>query len=386
MNTSYTSLPLLTIWAHSFCRSTLATYLSLASLDQTSVEIVMCGKIDPELRAKSGFDSAEFTDAKFVALQPTIAEAISLLKARPARLHMFTAYHGNTLFQALLDAAVESGISYFIGAEAPQNMEKTIFRRVAKEIYIPTILHWRVKRSIACSRFFVCYSGLARRRLRQVGWPDEKIEAFGYYPPSLCSARPDLALPERPEATRDEPLHFLATGTHCRHKSPKTLVEAAALLKDEGLGDKFRCTIAGRGMQTAAMQAIVRRKALPVAFPGFVKLETLMLLYRTADVFVGTGIEEPWGIRVNDAIQLGCPTIISTGMGAHSDIRDHSLGWIYSSGSAQELARVMRSLIEDRRILQRINQRLVCNDDLSPPKQSKRLLEIIERGLGTKAV
>lgn len=376
------SLPPLTIWAHSFCRSTLATYLSLASLYQNSVEIVMCGKSDPELRVKAGFKSAEFSEAKFVAVEPTICEAVSLLKARTGRLHMFTAYHGSNVFHALLKEAVVSGLSYFIAAEAPQNMEATPLRRVAKEVFIPTILRWQVSSSIAHSQLFVCYSGEAPGRLRQVGWPDRKIEAFGYYPPSLHAARPDLVMPERPDATQNVPLHFLATGTHCPHKSPQTLVDAAEILNDEGLGDRFRCTISGSGVQTAAMKKKVTNKHLPVDFPGFVSLEELMTLYRCADVFVATGVNEPWGIRVNDAIQLGCPTIISTGMGAHTDVTKYRFGWVYPKGSAQELAKVMRQLIEGRQALQQVNRYLVGNESFSPLTQAKRLLEIIEGRLG----
>jgi len=372
----------LTIWAHSFCRSTIATYLSVASLYPTDVEIVMCGKPDPELRAKAGFQSSEFADAEFVAMAPTIDEALSLLKARPDRIHMFTAYHGSNVFRALLKEAEMTGISYFIAAEAPQNMEKNILRRLAKEIYIPTLLRWQVRSSIAHSMFFVCYSGNALTRLKQVRWPDGKFEAFGYYPPSLHAARPAMSLPERPDATRNEPLHFLATGTHCPHKSPLTLVDAAAILKEEGLSNRFYCTISGSGAQTAEMKEKVAKLNLPVDFPGFVSLEELITLYRRVDVFVGTGVDEPWGIRANDAIQLGCPTIISTGMGAHIDVAKHRLGWPYPKGSARELATIMRHLIEDRTKVQQVNQRLVGNQSLSPLAAAKRLLRIIECRLG----
>ena len=44
------SLPPLTIWAHTLCRSTLATYLALARDYGTDVEIIICGNANPKHR------------------------------------------------------------------------------------------------------------------------------------------------------------------------------------------------------------------------------------------------------------------------------------------------------------------------------------------------
>lgn len=371
------TLPPLTIWAHTLCRSTLATYLALAQNYGEDVEIAICGKASPEHRKKAGFDATEFPGADFVALEPSIGEALTLLRARPDRLHMFAAYHGTPLAEALLAEAVDMGAKYFIAAEAPQNMQKDPLRRVVKELWIPTLLRWRVRRSVANSLFFVCYSGEAAGRLHQVGWPKSKIEPFGYYPPSLASARPDLDLPERPDATRNGPLRFLATGIHDDHKSPVTLVKAVAILKADGLGDRFRCTIAGDGKQSGRMRQMAEEESLPVDFPGFVSLEELIRLNREADVFVGTGVDEPWGIRINDAIQLGCPTICSKGMGAYTDVLRYNAGWVYESGSPKDLARVMRSLIEDRVAVQQVNTHLSASAEFSSESQARRLLQII---------
>jgi glycosyltransferase involved in cell wall biosynthesis len=129
---------------------------------------------------------------------------------------------------------------------------------------------------------------------------------------------------------------------------------------------------------------MVAQYNLPVEFPGFVSLEELITLYRCADVFVGTGVDEPWGIRVNDAIQLGCPAIISNGMGAHIDVAKNRLGWVYPKRSARELAKVMRHLCEDRKMVQQLNHRVEVNQSLSPVIQANRLLGIIERRLGSE--
>ena len=345
----------------------------------------MCGKSDPDLRARAGFRSSEFSSAKFVSQEPTIEGAKALLNARADRLHAFTAYHGSDFFEALISEAVKLEAQFFIAAEAPQNMQKNVLRRMMKEVWIPTLLRWRVRRSVANSLFFVCYSGEATSRLHQVGWPRSKIEPFGYYPPNLASARPDLVLPERLDATRDAPLHFLATGMHDDHKSPMTMVEAAKILKAEGLGNLFHCTIAGQGKQSAKMHRAAQKSGLPIVFPGFVSLEELIYLYRRADVFVGTGGDEPWGIRINDAIMLGCPAICSTGMGAYTEVMRYNSGWAYESGSPMDLARVMRKLIEDRDAVQKVNRHLTVTSDFSPEIQGQRLLQIIEHRFSREA-
>ena len=122
---SKTTLPPITIWAHSFCRSTLATYQAFGAIYPFGCEIVMCGQVNPELRARAGFVSEEFAEMNFVAVEPSINEAIALLEARSERLHMFTAYHGSDLFRALLDYATAGKMNFFVAAEAPQNMEYT---------------------------------------------------------------------------------------------------------------------------------------------------------------------------------------------------------------------------------------------------------------------
>lgn len=376
-----TCLPPLTIWAYSFCRSTLATYLSLAAIYPGNVEIVVCGKVDPENRARSGFRSQEFSDADFAAINPSIDEAVALLKARSQRIHMFTGYHGSAVFEALLKEATATHMAYFIAAEAPHNMERTYLRSIAKKIYIPTVLRRRVARFIKQSLFFVCYSGNSSKRLKEIGWPEERVEEFGYYPPSLQSARPNLTLPKRSNAQHGGPIHFLATSTHCRHKSPKTLIDAVEILVNKGYGDQFRCTVAGSGLQTDAMTDQVAKLGLPVTFPGFVSLEELITLYRTADIFVGTGVEEPWGIRINDAIQLGCPSIVSSGMGAWVAVEKFHLGWVYRAGSASDLAGLMCRLIENRSEIQSVNQRLQEDYSLAPHIQARQLLNIIKRRL-----
>ena len=376
-----TSSTPLTVWAHSYCRSTLATYLALADQYPCSVEIVVCGKADPALRVRTGFQSREFDEAYFKRVGPTVTEALDMLASRREHVHMFCAYHGSAFFEALLRKAIVLGLPYFIASEAPQNMEQPLLRRMLKELYIRTVLRFRVRRTIRESQFIVCYSGYAPNRLRQVGWPQSKIEEFGYYPPSLLEARPELSIPKRRNALRDDPMHFLLSGTHCRHKSPMTLIEAVEILERRGLAGRFKCTVTGVGFQTLRMEERSLELELPILFRGLVDLEELIALYATVDVFVATGVNEPWGIRVNDALQLGCPALVSAGMGAVTLVQDSGLGWSYPPGSSEALANTMQDLIEHPAKVKITQERLRQDESISPTAQAQRLAKIIQRRL-----
>ncbi|MEF2554486.1 glycosyltransferase family 4 protein [Aurantimonas sp. A2-1-M11] len=370
-----------TIWGHSYCRSTAATYLALKDIYPAEIDVVICGAADPGLRLHAGFRSDEFPQESFLAVAPSMEDALRILTERARGIHMFCAYHGNPLYKRLLDTALALNVEYVIASEAPENMEKNVFGRVAKEAFIRTYLRYKVEKYIKGSRFIVSFSGDSTDRLRQVGWPLSKIEKFGYYPPPLISARPEMVLPQRPAPCRPGPLIFLLSGTHCRHKSPATLVDAAEHLVRWGLGDQFRCIVTGAGLQTRQMENKSSALYLPIEFRGFVQLNELITLYRTSDLFVATGTNEPWGIRVNDAMQLGCPSIVSSGMGAAALVKEDQNGWIYRSSSSLELAKRMRELIENRLKVQSAQDYLRVNDEISPEFQAGRLAAILKRRL-----
>ena len=377
MNVRSLKYPELTIWAHSFCRSTLSTYLATAGIYPGHVDIIMCGSPDPEHRVRAGYTSEEYAAANFIAVHPTTEQALALLQERSDRVHMFCAYHGNLLFESLIQRAIECGIDYFIASEAPQNMERSLTRRIAKEIYIRTVLRAKVKKFIKNSRFMLCYSGNACSRLKQIGWPLSKIEEFGYYPPPLTDLRPNQEYRGHSGKSTSDILTFLLTGTHCRHKSPMTLVDAASILVRWGYGHRFECIVTGEGHQTHQMMDKSHKLGLPIKYLGFISLDELISQYAASDVFVATGVNEPWGIRVNDAMQVGCPSIVSTGMGAMALVQKDRTGWTYRSGSSQELAELMRNLIDNTYLVRTAHNHLLSSWDSSPTDAANRLVGVI---------
>ncbi len=375
--------PPITIWVHSHCRSTLGTYTAFRTYYPNSVEIICCGEENPQLRRNLGFDSNEFT-GNDIDIYPSSAEAKDLIAKRLGSLHMFCAYHGHPRIEALISEAERQGADYFIASEAPHNMERGYVRSIAKELYIRTVLRLKVRRTIRNSLFLLSLSGTEGARLRQVGWPRSKIEHFGYYPPSLLALKGNTINAKGTKFGLTTRLKILVTGTHCRHKSPITAVRAVHRLVQQGYRDQIQMTITGNGLQYGKMKDLAQRENLPITLLGQVPLEELISLYCSSHLFVATGIEEPWGIRVNDALQLGCPAIVSDGMGASALIDcEPSIGWTFTAGDDGSLAATVLRILKEPRILEHAALSLPGLHILNPNHQAKHLSDIICKRLRT---
>jgi glycosyltransferase involved in cell wall biosynthesis len=382
----------LVIWAQSFCRSTLATYLEAKRHYPGEAHIVIHGDADPDFRAAFGFRSSEFDLSLILAINPSIDEARDILKAYRHGIHMFTAYHksaynGSKFFNDLIDIAISDRITYFIGSEAPLNMEGGWIRFLAKEFYLRFMLRLQLARTVQSSNFMLSYSGQDVTKLVRAGWQMSKIVPFGYYPPPL-----QVAYENSPSSSTDasidyfvgnEALTILLSGEHSTHKSPLTAIAAFELLCADGYADKVRLLVTGHGTQTEDMKRLVSDSELPVDFFGFVDLGRLITMIRNCDVFLATGIREPWGIRVNDALNLGCPAIVSSGMGAVDLVRGTGCGWVFDAGDARSLADVIARLVERREEVVSASAKAASSEFLSPSYQGRRLVDFV-RGRMTK--
>lgn len=95
------------------------------------------------------------------------------------------------------------------------------------------------------------------------------------------------------------------------------------------------------------MRAQVFESDLPVRFLGRVPMGELIELYESCSVFVAPGRQEPWGIRVNDALNAGAISVVSRGMGVVKLIEDHGVGLSFAPGDATHLAWQLRRLATD---------------------------------------
>jgi len=101
--------------------------------------------------------------------------------------------------------------------------------------------------------------------------------------------------------------------------------------------------IVGDGEQRAALEASARQLNLDsVRFAGFRNQSELPRFFELADVFVLPSRHEPWGLIVNEAMAAGCPVIVSSDVGSHTDlVTDGVEGCVFPVGDVSALAHAL---------------------------------------------
>ena len=108
---------------------------------------------------------------------------------------------------------------------------------------------------------------------------------------------------------------------------------------------------------------------------GKVSEEEMQGLYGWADVFVGCGLCEPWGMRVNDAIHAGLPIVISSGMGSKWLVEQFGCGAVFKKGDAMELADILERMAKDADYRKRlISGAAAAHEAWTPEARAKVLL------------
>ncbi len=94
-------------------------------------------------------------------------------------------------------------------------------------------------------------------------------------------------------------------------KGPEYFVEAAELVLRRTKNVRF--CMAGSGDMMNAMIRLVAQKGIAdrFHFPGFQRGRQVYECYKNSDVFVMPSVSEPFGIAPLEAMQCGCPSIIS---------------------------------------------------------------------------
>jgi glycosyltransferase involved in cell wall biosynthesis len=127
-------------------------------------------------------------------------------------------------------------------------------------------------------------------------------------------------------------------------KAPADLLEAFVRLKRKDATLVF----VGDGALRDDLAAMARR--LPDAntkFVGFVNQQKMPAAYALGDVFVLPSRFEPWGLAVNEAMNLGLPVIVSDQVGAAPDLVSPANGWRFRAGDGGALTRVLGEALDD---------------------------------------
>lgn len=365
----------LLVWAQSACRSQMALYRALGKSFGVPVEVAVWfykkDKACIDNRNAVGFSDDEFADMTVISVGEDYAKGVSVLDSHPGWTHLFCNYQGSQAFRALQLEAHRRGEKTAIGSESPCNMFNG-WRKWAKEIYFRTQLPRKVKEVISVSSFLINYSGNDDWIAKVIGWPSEKIIPFGYFPPPIPGTR-------CVHRQGNKPFEILATGELTWHRGSDVLMDALSILKERGI--PFRATITQTGPLLNEAKVRAKRERLPIDFVGCLPMPELIKAYESCTVYVGAGRHEPWGMRLNDALNCGAPLVVSRGMGGVKMVEDYGCGLAFKNEDAEDLAsQLLRMATADELYKKCAENAVRASEACSPERQADILRkQIAER-------
>ena len=149
--------------------------------------------------------------------------------------------------------------------------------------------------------------------------------------------------------------------------------EAQASLRVLHLGSEA----AYRGVKVAEEAAEIAGVEL-VKTGGKMAEEELVREIRRADLVVGCGYCEPWGMRINDVLLEGTPVIVSDGMGAAVVCDWYGCGCVVPKGDAAALAAVLKRCKDEPEFLAKLRSGAqVAAKELLPENRARAWLSAV---------
>ncbi len=186
----------------------------------------------------------------------------------------------------------------------------------------------------------VVLSTYARDTYAAAGVPIERITII---PPGVWS--PGAAVRGTTQVKRAA-IRFLFVGNVKRAKGVDLLLEAFARLEAPGKSLTLVGSMAEKGELPGALPD-------GVEYLGKLPRDAVFDAYANADVLVLPSRADGFGFVVAEAMGCGLPVIVSTATGAKDLVSEGMTGWIFKSGSTEDLLRAMadahsrRSLLAD---------------------------------------
>ncbi len=136
------------------------------------------------------------------------------------------------------------------------------------------------------------------------------------------------------------PLRIISTGRLIPRKGYNLLLEAVKDLQG------VRVSIIGDGPEKARLTAQAEHLGVELVLHGAVLRESIPSLLADADLFVLPSLNEGMSNAALEAMAAGLPLIL-TDVGGSKELI-HGNGWIIPKGSAEEITRYVRHLLENR--------------------------------------
>jgi glycosyltransferase involved in cell wall biosynthesis len=129
-------------------------------------------------------------------------------------------------------------------------------------------------------------------------------------------------------------------------KQPLMLVEAFA---EAGLGDDWTLLMVGEGEQRAAAEALAgKHPDARIVFAGWLDQSRIAEGYAIADMVVlPSAFQETWGLIINEAMNFGCPVIVSNRVSCGRDLVADTAGLIFPYDDRAALVSALQQLAGD---------------------------------------
>ena len=211
--------------------------------------------------------------------------------------------------------------------------------------HLAAVLEASERRALAAARVVIVTSRPTAVGLARYGVPPDQVQIVepGTDPAKLA------------RGSADGLVHLVCVASVIPRKGHEVLVEALARLADR----PWHLTCVGsldRDPQTAnRVRALLAQYDLSerVTFTGDLHQPELDREYDGADVFVLPTFHEGYGMVVGEALARGLP-VVSCPTGAIAEVVGSSAGILVPPGNVQELARVLRDVIDDKAVRARL--------------------------------
>ncbi|NQE37122.1 glycosyltransferase family 4 protein [Microcoleus asticus] len=303
-------------------------------------------------------------DRGFIVVSPSIIGY--LLKFRP-HVVFPQAFSLWTVIVAFLKPLLRWKIAIIYDGSSPN----TDFRDSSFRTFVRRIL-------VRFADAFVANSNAGKKYLMEVlNVPEDKIFTRTYLVPDAGALLKRLDQTQPPNLQLKRPI-FLYVGRITARKGIQTLLEACAILKNQGYVD-YSLLIIGKGDQRKELETFIKECDFEeqVTWAGWVDYGNLGAYFQQADIFVFPTFEDVWGMVVPEAMVLGKPVLCSNGAASCELIMSGENGYIFDPSSAKELADKMQSFLENPDLIKSMGE---CSRQIisqkTPETAAKAYIEV----------